>query len=253
MSVTKVFAYSLVLSVCLFVIGVPSAFALPILQVYIEDATYDQASETWLTTQSDFKLWVVGHFDEGQSIMDVRLSFAHAATDMGTITMLPFVTSYGGVTDTYAPAYPSPQYTGIGADPVDLDGDGDIDYTPVKADGTGLSNHGIFGPNTNWEQYQLGDMTHWDESPIGDFINSFPYPLGPQTGEIFAYDVHAAGFEHGVHIDAFNHIEPPVGYRGSIFVPYSHDGGGEIPEPTTLVLLGTVIIAGAGLAWRRRL
>ena len=227
-----------------------TAQALPILQIYIEGASYHALSETWLTTNSNFKLWVVGSFLSTETIQDVRLSAAYSATETGTINLAAATTSYGGATDTYAPGGPTLQYTGTGAALVDLDGDTDIDATPVMSDGRNISNHGIFGVSTNWSQWQLGNMTRWNETPIGNFEGTFP-SLGPQRGEIFAYDVSVTGFASGIHFDSFNHVESSKRSKGSIFAPYSHDAAA-VPEPGSLILLGAGLSAVVGLGFRKR-
>src|SRR3990167_776293 len=39
----------------------PSAYALPILQLYVEGATYDTTTQTWVVSDSEFTLWVIGN------------------------------------------------------------------------------------------------------------------------------------------------------------------------------------------------
>src|SRR5438093_150218 len=50
----------LALSVAL---GAGNAHAIPELQIYIDGAMYDTNTETWVTTQPDFDLWIVGDVD----------------------------------------------------------------------------------------------------------------------------------------------------------------------------------------------
>jgi len=37
-----------------------AAHAVPALQLYIEGATYDTDSESWVVSSTDFRLWVIG-------------------------------------------------------------------------------------------------------------------------------------------------------------------------------------------------
>ena len=39
---------------------VPSAIALPALQIYIPESVYDTNLDTWVITEDDFEIWVVG-------------------------------------------------------------------------------------------------------------------------------------------------------------------------------------------------
>ena len=50
-----------------------NAQAIPVLQIYVEGATYDTHSETWVTSVSDFKLWIVGDVDAHGPIQNVTL------------------------------------------------------------------------------------------------------------------------------------------------------------------------------------
>src|SRR5678816_3675014 len=65
------------------------AAAVPELQIYIEGATYDSASETWVATStSPFRLWVIGNVaGEGGKgpLYDVKLAAAYNATDSVTL------------------------------------------------------------------------------------------------------------------------------------------------------------------------
>lgn len=229
------------------------AMAIPTLQVYIEGASYEAESETWLTSNGDFTLWVVGSFNVGESILDVRLSAAYAHGDMGTIVFTPTAANNAtfGTTDTNEGFVPSLQYVADGTAPVDLDGDGDIDVTPVQSDGTNLPNHGAFGSGTDWKQWQLGDMLNATETYIADFQAPFAPgdPMSSHQGQILAYNVSVSGFSAGITFDAFNHVEP-ARMSGSVFAPFSHNAG-VIPEPTSMTLLG-LGLTGWAIAFRRR-
>ena len=71
-------------SIGLALLGLLAAFprpaqALPVLQMYIEGAIYDQDTESWITSSSDLTLWVVGNTGQYGSILDLQLT-AHLTT-----------------------------------------------------------------------------------------------------------------------------------------------------------------------------
>jgi hypothetical protein len=142
--------------------------AVPILQIYLEGATYDHDTETWVLNwsvndpQPQIRLWVVGNVagPGGQgTIEDVRLAVAYAAGEEALLN-LGIVGSttggYGGYTD------PS-----VASDPTLLQTVTD-GSRPQLYGGSFLPGHDIYGPGTNWREYELGDMNLTD-SQIADF------------------------------------------------------------------------------------
>src|SRR3990172_2100855 len=85
-----------------------SAWAIPALQLYIEGATYDSFTETWVVTTADpFKLWVVGDVSHYGPILGVKLSAAVSTSELpNSITLSSTTTSL--VTDPSTPSAPSP-------------------------------------------------------------------------------------------------------------------------------------------------
>ena len=61
---------------CLAILVVTStAQAVPTLQVYLEGATYDTATETWVADIGDpLRLWVIGNVGSHGTISNVRLA-----------------------------------------------------------------------------------------------------------------------------------------------------------------------------------
>ena len=231
--------------------GIGTANAVPVLQIYIEGATYDDASETWiLEGDGTFRLWVIGDVSSYGTIEDVMLAAAVNSGETGTITVTGTTIdgdgSFGGITDNSI-ANGGSTLTGT------FNGDGEV---PVMGDGGDLPTHGIYGAGTSFYQFELGDFTLTD-SQIGDFIDAFPLSF-PTTGQINAYDITVEGFTQ-VHFDAFDHIEG--GNDGKyVFAPFSHDGeggggggggGGGAPEPGTMALLG-LGLAGLAVGARRK-
>jgi hypothetical protein len=218
-------------------LGAAPAQAVPKLQLYIDGATYDTATETWVTTDGTFDLWVIGNVDgpggaHGDPILDVRLSAAFVTGDAGSITLTPTTTST--VTDPSTPGAPTNNGTSA---------DGAV---PVLSDLSPLATHGIYGAGVSFLEWELGDFTLTD-SPVGDFINTFPGTLYPNAGQINVYEVTITGFSEGIHFDVYNHVE---GANHSTFGPFSHDVG-TVPEPGSTLLFGVGCLV-AGITGRSR-
>lgn len=227
-------------------LSVSTSFAVPLLQLYIEGATYDPGSETWVSSQNPFTLWVMGNVsgDGGKgTISDVFLSAAYPTSETGTITIAPTTTSL--VTDPSTPGAPTIPSS-------DSHGDG---TQPLEGDGTTyLPSHGIFGPGVSWDKYSIGNFSLTD-SPTADLTASPPVWTA-SSGQINAYTVTVTGFSV-VHFDSFDHYINPKGDAKYVFAPFSHDaedtggGGGKVPEPTTLLLLGSGLAAALPFVRRR--
>jgi hypothetical protein len=248
-----------------------SAWAVPILQLYLEGGTYNEETQSWELTPAGsssgepFRLWVIGNVDGPGgmgTIKDVRLSVVYdEGVDIG-ITLMPTTAggegSFNGIADPSTPDDPvqfSLIQTSLGE--VDTSETGGIvtnGSTPVLGDGSPLPAHGEFGDGRVWREWNLGDMGMTD-SDIGDFIGGFPTELFADAGMINVYDVTVTG-GHGVtlHYDVYNHVEGGnhVKYK---FAPFSHDADGDvnvIPEPATLAIWSVLGLVGAGGYWRSR-
>lgn len=209
------------------------AYALPLLQLYIEGSDYHSETESWVTASSDFILWVLGDVKEKKGsgftiheILDVQLAVAFPSNESGTIELIPTTATSGSL--------PSPGDASTPSSPIFLDSG--VGNQPTMSDGRLLPAHGIYGPGISWESYLLGDFTLTD-SPIGDYASA-ACPDGlctyPDLGQINAYIVKINGYSR-VHFDTFDSIE---GANHSRFAPFSHDAEGVTPEPGTLSLLG---------------
>ncbi len=206
------------------------ASAIPLLQLYIDGASYDVVTETWVTRESKFDLWVVGNVGclaPGLGILEVQLAMAYYTGEEGEVSFTPREA-------WHMPGEPLLSHQGQ---------DGEI---PKLMSGAPLPSHGVYGPGRSFDQYALGDFT-LRNAPVGDFQYYFPSTFH-STGQINVYSVEVTGYS-AVHFDVFNHVE---GQRRSQFGPFSHDGGGEIPEPTTLLLVGTGLAGCSLLGLRRR-
>ena len=228
------------------------AHATPMLQLYIEGATYNPVTESWEATPPNsssgapFQLWAIGNVGgpggKG-SIFDVRLSVAYDAVKVApTILLTPGTTGgFGGFTDPSIP-------TGTGT-LLQTVTDGSV---PILGNGKPLPSHGIFGSGTHWQEFSLGDFTLSD-SPIGDFIGAFPTETTPNSAQINVYDVSVLGGSGlTVHFDLYDTIASANHAR---FAPFSHDADAEaniIPEPASVVLFGTGALSALALKRRRR-
>lgn len=216
------------------------AKAIPELQIYLDGATYDTASETWvLSNAGSFQLWVIGNVSgpggKG-SIYDVKLSAAVATSESGGVALTPTTTSL--LTDPSTPSAPGPN--GLSADGA----------VPLLGDGTPLPTHGIYGPGTSFYEWTLGDFTLTD-SPMADFIGTYPSVFYPGTGQINAYNVSVSGYTT-VHFDAYNHYFKQENDAKYVKAPFSHDGEvSAIPEPETYAMLG-IGLGLMGFVARRR-
>lgn len=122
--------------------------------------------------------------------------------------------------------------------------------TPVLDNGKRLPAHGIFGADTVWQEFSLGDFDSPD-SLVGDFIGSFPEHLRA-GGRINVYEVSVTGGSKAtVHFDLYGTVERKKGKHCAVFAPFSHDAELDVhhtPEPASVAvwsLLGLIGIAAA--------
>lgn len=227
------------------------AHAVPLLQLYIEGATYNQATETWELDRpidQHLRLWTIGNVagpgGKG-TLSDVRLAIAYGS-DFGaapTFTLASSTTGgLGGFTDPSLA--PSATFLGLHTD----------GSAPVIAGSSSLSPHGVYGDGTYWQEFALGTFGLTD-SPIADFINAFPSAPSSPSGQINVYEITVSGVVVGgwLHFDLYGTYLQGQKIK-AVFAPYSHDAGNhvKVPEPGTLALLGGALLLLAGASYGRR-
>lgn len=220
------------------VLPLSAAYAIPTLQFYLEGATYDYTTESWvIETSSPLNLWVIGDVGSYGAISDVSLVAAVYTNELsgGSISVTPTTTSL--ITDPSTPGTPV-----LTVNPNITPNNGE---RPLLGDGSALPSHGIYVPTrdsfddgVSFFQWSIGDFTLTD-SPIGDFIDEFPSAF-PSDGQVNAYTIDIAGFT-SIHFDAFDHIMVGNGKIKYVFAPFSHDAF-TVPESKTWLLLGTCLL-----------
>ncbi len=203
-----------------------SSYAVPNLQIYIPGATYDDVAETWVTTETDFEIWILAANLSHGDIFDVTLVAAILGDEApidGGLTITPD----GGSVITYNAA----DFT-FGTPPVS---------DPIPA-------HGIYP--SNYVQLLVASVTEQDPNNWVEVQDYIPDSDGGSNiyGQIFKFQVHTEYI--GTHFDAYGFYDDEQGRR--VFAPFSHDGASIIPEPTT-ALLFTLGLAGAGIVSRFRI
>jgi hypothetical protein len=233
------------------------AWAIPVLQIYIEDSTYNAVSETWEIASNDFRLWVLGDVGSYGSISDVKLTAVYASGLTPTLSLTPVQADPDLLPSPDDPSVPStPTMVSNPASalaPNGTCGDNGTDGTiPCLGNSTTLPKHGEYGAGKSWQEFALGNFTLTD-SPIGDFISSVPTSF-PSTGQINAYRVQVSGVPDGsiIHFDAFNTIIQNSGNTKVVFAPFSHDAGGMPQMQVPLAPAVGLVLAGLmGLAATR--
>jgi hypothetical protein len=232
----------------------PAVHAAPILQLYVEGATYDNASESWVFNDpnaTSIRLWTIGNVagPGGHGpISNVRLAVVYSAVEAGIQLHLdPSTTKgLGGFVDPSTPAVPTLLQTQT---------NGSI--RPLLSDGSPLAPHGTYVSTSHWQEFALGDFTLTD-SPIADFITSFPTAPSQTRGQINVYEIVVSGGTGNLvnlHFDLYDSVEQGNSRTRAVFAPFSHDAKtltGVAPEPSSLALALTGLVGWGVARWRGR-
>jgi len=199
-----------------------SAIAVPSLQLYIDDpdAWYDYGTDTWMTSSSDFDLWVIA------SGLD--------KTNNGTIHHISLVAALGhGIDPSSGSLFITPEggsaieYTG---------GDFTMGTPPIPA-------HGIYP--TYYHDLWVADRTPEDESLWEEVQDWIPGGDGGSNLYGYVYKFGVSTTFDAVHFDAYGFYDR----NKTVFAPFSHDAEYAIPEPTSMALFGIGLLG--GMVYRR--
>jgi len=223
------------------------SWALPNLQIYLPQGTYDTETETWVVPAYDYDLWVIG---ARQNIFDVRIVFAVPEDESGSIQLRwldPGAADYGTsaitslvMTEGSAMAYDDYRQAQAAGQQDPLTYGYGITGAPLMGNGKSIPPHGVFP--SGFYEYGIGDFVPdpFDAAgnPVYNYIPGDEYG-DTASGQVKMFHVTVDGYST-VHIIAYGDVIMPGGKIKSVFTPFSHDGedGERIPEPAILILLG---------------
>ncbi|MCX6825995.1 MAG: choice-of-anchor N protein [candidate division Zixibacteria bacterium] len=201
----------LLIAITIFLAG-SSAFAIPDLQLFIADATYDQASDTWVTNSPIFDLYIIGANTVMSNVMvSMALNLPQVEDPNGSVAIGVNGTPYNSWT------YGTPNL---------------------------LPPHGIYPAWYN--QFNSGNYglvggvgmtippSLYNPATQG-YLNPCP---GHPLGEFKKFTISISGTDYA-HFDGFFYFGNNNGNTKIKFAPFSKDAEySAVPEPATLALFG---------------
>ncbi len=228
-----------------------TVFAVPVFQVYIEDAVADTIGldeDTWFTTGSPFNLIVAGAYgSKTKSLTDVTLALSVPQDETGSIS----ITGGDGVTllakkyiagdghhnpDSYADI---DLLTNEAGNLQGYDGYTDKSFLPDSAH---FNSHYPFKADvSDFLLYGIGDFDNISYA-VSNYSTDEAISYNIANGQEKTYAVSISGFT-SVHFDVYGY-EQTGKCKGTWKInPGSHDATYLVPEPATcfLLVLGSVV------------
>jgi hypothetical protein len=208
----------------------PVADAVPDIQLFIDGATYDWNTQTWVATATSVDLYVINANDVKDDIIVSMALAGYGEFDTPDVT----VDFDGTVYNTWE----------WGFAPIDnallpWQGSDDVPRHGIFPTWFAEAHTGFYG-TTDF----VGDVQPDENNDYWDPSDGVP---GSQPGEFKVFSVDVSGSFAAVHFDAYT-----VDGDGNLvkFAPFSHDAS-IVPEPGTILLMGSGLL-GLGLSAIRR-